>query len=177
MHWIEPPLTPSAPSFPELPPILAQALARRGFTSLEAARAFLDPDEYLPCRAEELPGMPMAVERVLRAIRKHESICVWGDFDVDGQTSTTVLVQALRALGADVTYHLPVRLQESHGVGLLHLQEIIDQGTQLVLTCDTGITAMEAVEYARSRGVDMVITAPPAGGRRVHPAAELEAEL
>src|SRR5450756_1761135 len=91
-------------------------------------------------------------------VYKRQHICVWGDFDVDGQTSTTVLVQTLLALGADVTYHIPVRERENHGINLPHLKEIIDQGAKLILTCDTGVTAQEAVEYARARRVDMVIT-------------------
>jgi single-stranded-DNA-specific exonuclease len=108
--------------------------------------------------------MDAALERISSALRAKESICVWGDFDVDGQTSTTVLVQALQTLGADlypaghVTWHIPVRAQESHGVNLENLARVIAAGAKLVVTCDTGITAHEAVAYARSRGVDMLIT-------------------
>lgn len=158
MRWIEPtPLHSPAP-LPDLHPLVAQTLVRRGMSMPEAARAFLDPEAYSPAPAADLPGLPAAAERVENAIRSRESICVWGDFDVDGQTSTTVLVQTLHALGADVTYHIPVRGRESHGVNLLHLKEIIDQGAKLILTCDTGITAHQAGEYARTRRVDMVIT-------------------
>jgi single-stranded-DNA-specific exonuclease len=141
-----------------LHPFVAQTLARHGLTTPQAARAFLNPEVYSPTPAAELPGMTAAVERINHAIRSRESICVWGDFDVDGQTSTTVLVQTLIALGADVTYHIPVRERESHGLNIPHLKETIDQGTKLILTCDTGITAHEVVEYARTRHVDMVIT-------------------
>ncbi len=77
---------------------------------------------------------------------------------MDGQTSTAILVQTLQELGANVTFHIPVREVESHGVNLPVLREIIDGGAQLILTCDTGITANEAVDYARTRGVDMLIT-------------------
>ena len=77
---------------------------------------------------------------------------------MDGQTSTTVLFETLLALGGKITYHIPVRESESHGVNLPHLKEIIDQGVKLIVTCDTGITAHEAVEYARMRHVDMIIT-------------------
>ena len=85
-------------------------------------------------------------------------ICVWGDFDVDGQTSTALLVQTLRALGANVIYYIPIRGKESHGVHIESLKPIIDNGAKLIVTCDTGITAHEAVDYANSRGVDVVIT-------------------
>lgn len=158
MRWIEPNSLLSATPAPDLHPLVAQTLIRRGLTTSEAARAFLDPEVYSPAPASELPGLTTAFERIERAIHSRESICVWGDFDVDGQTSTTVLVQTLLALGADVTYHIPVRGSESHGINIPHLQVIINQGAKLILTCDTGITAHEAVEYARNRGVDVVIT-------------------
>ena len=102
--------------------------------------------------------MDTAVDRILLAIRSDEEICIWGDFDVDGQTSTALLVQTLTALGADVTYHIPIRAVSSHGVHITQLTEIIDRGVKLILTCDTGITAHEAVDYAKSHGVDFVIT-------------------
>lgn len=139
-------------------PIVAEALVRRGITDPQQARAFLDPDLYIPSSPLELPGMGRAVARLGRAIRSGQAICVWGDFDVDGQTSTALLVSVLRDLGAQVTYHVPLREPEGHGVNLPVLEQIIDQGSQLILTCDTGIGAIEAVAYARTRGVDFVIT-------------------
>jgi single-stranded-DNA-specific exonuclease len=158
MHWVEPVFSHSPITLPGLHPLVAQALVRRGLTTPGVARAFLDPQAYSPTPASELPGLIIAAERLERAIRFHESICVWGDFDVDGQTSTTVLVQTLRAMGAEVSYHIPVRGMESHGVNLPHLKEIIDQGANLILTCDTGVNATQAVEYARTRRVDVLVT-------------------
>ena len=110
--WMEPPLEP-----PPLPlqqllgghPLIAQVMARRGFHEPESARAFLDPEAYTPHSPFELPGMQPAVERLEQALRQEEIICVWGDFDVDGQTATTVLVSALRRLGGRVVYHIPLR--------------------------------------------------------------------
>ena len=139
-------------------PLVGQALARRGLTGAAAARAFLDPDAYTPSSPFELPGMGAAVERLQGAIRQREAICVWGDFDVDGQTATAALVSALRRLGGLVSYHIPIRSSESHGVNLPMLEQVIDAGAQVLLTCDTGITSQAEVEYARSRGVDVVIT-------------------
>jgi single-stranded-DNA-specific exonuclease len=142
----------------DLHPLVGQMLARRGISTPEAVEAFLNPDSYTPSPASALPSMDAAVERIAAAIRAKDPICVWGDFDVDGQTSTTVLVQALSALGADVSWHIPVRARESHGVNIEHLAQVIAAGAKLIVTCDTGITAHEAVQYARARGVDMVIT-------------------
>ena len=158
MIWIDPLPPATAPSLSDLHPIVAETLARRGFTTPEAVRAFLDPAAYSPAPASDLPGLSAALYRIERARLAHEPVCVWGDFDTDGQTSTTVLVQTLRALDIDVTYHIPVRAAEGHGVNLPHLKEIIAQGARLVLTCDTGISALEAVEYARTHSVDVIIT-------------------
>jgi single-stranded-DNA-specific exonuclease len=158
MDWIEPSPIDSPAPLPDLHPLVAQTLLRRGLRTAEAARAFLDPQAYSPSPATDLPGLASIVDRLEAAIHAHASICVWGDFDADGQTSTTILVQTLQKLHADVTFHIPVRASESHGVNIPLLQEVIDRGANLILTCDTGITANAAVEYARSRGVDVLIT-------------------
>ena len=156
-RWIDPPPVEIPASFAELnlPPLIAQTLVRRGFDTPEAARAFLQPDS-LP--STPFPGIEKAVEVIRTAINKKDMICVWGDFDVDGQTSTTVLVQTLQALGANVIYYIPIRGKESHGVHIETLIPIIDNGAKLLLTCDTGITAYNAIDYANSRGVDVVVT-------------------
>jgi len=139
-------------------PLVAETLVRRGLGEIEAARSFLDPEWYEPAPASDLPHLVSAVERLELAIDRGEEICVWGDFDVDGQTATTVLFSTLRDLGASVRYHIPVRASESHGVNLPVLKQLIADGVQLVLTCDTGIGAHDAVSYARGAGVDVVIT-------------------
>ncbi len=138
-----------------LPALVAQALIRRGITTPAAAQLFLNPDDS---HSTPFPGMEKPAERILAAIDKDEHICVWGDFDVDGQTSTTVLVQTLQGLNAKVTYYIPIRATESHGLHIQTLKPVIDRGTKLLLTCDTGITAFESVDYARSRGLDVIIT-------------------
>lgn len=141
-------------------PLVAQALARRGYADPAAARAFLDPACYSPAAPGELPGLEQAVERLQSAIRQSEHILVWGDFDVDGQTATTLLVSTLRELGGRVSYHIPVRAQESHGVNLPVLKSLLETADPptVVLTCDTGIAAHEAVAYASERRVDVIIT-------------------
>ncbi|MGA9349445.1 MAG: single-stranded-DNA-specific exonuclease RecJ [Anaerolineae bacterium] len=139
-------------------PLLAKTLARRGFTNLEAARAFLDPDCYRPAPPSDLPNMAEAADRLEKAIRQKEPICVWGDFDVDGQTATTLLVSTLKDLGAVATYHIPVRKTESHGLNLPVLKRLIAEGVHIVLTCDTGVTEHQAIAYTQAQGVDVVIT-------------------
>jgi single-stranded-DNA-specific exonuclease len=139
-------------------PLLAETLVRRGITHPEAARAFLDPDCYSPAAAEELPDLVPLVDHLENAINRGDPIWVWGDFDVDGQTATTLLVAALRDVGAQVMHYIPVRARESHGVNLPGLKSIVQSGGKVVLTCDTGITAHDAVEYARQAGIDFLIT-------------------
>lgn len=159
--WIEPPPVEVDPDFQAAiggHPLIAQILVQRGIKDLITAQAFLDANHYSPCLPTVLPGMEAACERIELAIHRHETVCVWGDFDVDGQTSTTLLVSALAGLGAGVVYHIPVRARESHGVNIENLAPILDSGATLVVTCDTGITANEAISYARQRGVDVIIT-------------------
>jgi single-stranded-DNA-specific exonuclease len=158
MRWIEAPPAPPLSPPPNLHPLVAQLLARRGLTTPKTIRAFLDPAAYLPAPAEALPGMPMAIERIVTAVQRQERIGVWGDFDVDGQTATTILVETLRALGADVIYYIPVRSTESHGISLPRLEQMIGQGVRLIVTCDTGVSAHEAVSFASTRNVEMIIT-------------------
>jgi single-stranded-DNA-specific exonuclease len=156
-RWINPPPVEIPASFADLnlTRLVAQTLVRRGFTTLEAANAFLNPDSI---SSTPFPDIEHAVERISAAIRKQEMICVWGDFDVDGQSSTTLLVQTLQMLGANVVYYIPIRGKESHGVHIESLKPIINNGATLIVTCDTGITAHEAIDYANSRGVDVVVT-------------------
>ena len=155
-RWIDLPHLDSSPlSTLNLPPLIAQTLIRRGIHTLDAARSFLHPDA-IP--STPFPNIEPAVKRISEAIRNRERICVWGDFDVDGQTSTTVLVQTHQALGANVIYYIPIRGKESHGVHIDSLKPILDNGAKLIITCDTGITAHEAIDYSNSRGVDVVVT-------------------
>jgi len=99
-RWLDPYPVEIPASFDalNLPPLIAQTLIRRGFTTPEAARAFLDPNSQPLISPYELPNMESAVDRILLAIRNKEPICVWGDFDVDGQTSTALLMQSLVSL-------------------------------------------------------------------------------
>ena len=138
--------------------LLLETLVRRGYADPQKARAFLDPEYYTPSSPLELPDLDIAVKRIQKAIAVHEKIGIWGDFDVDGQTSTTVLVAGLRHLGADVLYHIPIRKTESHGILIEPLKIFLQAGIQLIVTCDTGISAFDAVQYAREQGVDVIIT-------------------
>ncbi len=139
-------------------PLVSQVLFSRGFQDADSARGFLDPKYYHPASPSELPGLLTAVELLREALSTKKVIGVWGDFDVDGQTSTTVLVSALRNLGGMVIYHIPVRAEESHGISLPALQKFMLRGVDLILTCDTGISSIEAIEFASQQNVPVIIT-------------------
>ncbi len=138
-------------------PLVAATLARRGLADPDRARAFLDPDVYTPSPAHDLPDLERGLARLREAMEGRERIWIWGDFDVDGQTSTALLYEELRNLGADVHYYLP-RRDEGHGLHLPALERILSQGAQLLLTCDTGVTAHEEIAFCRGRSVDVIVT-------------------
>lgn len=138
--------------------IAAEYLTRRGITSPGQVKKYLEPDRDNLADPFDLPDMSIAVARILQALDSNEVIGIWGDFDVDGQTSTAILVECLTKLDAKIHYYLPVRGKESHGIAIPSLQEFLKKGIQLLITCDTGITAHEAVLYSNSRKVDVIIS-------------------
>ena len=155
-RWFDPePVNTSPLQDLRLHPLVAQTLIRRGITSPKAAHTFLHLGS-IP--STPFPNLEKALERIQAAVLNKDQIGVWGDFDVDGQTATTVLVQALQTLGANVSYYIPIRGKEGHGIHVETLQHIIDNGVKLIVTCDTGITAHQAIDYVNSRGVDVIVT-------------------
>jgi single-stranded-DNA-specific exonuclease len=140
-----------------LAPLVAGLLVRRGIADLEVVRGFLDPGAYVPASPWELPGLAAAIERIERAIARRERIAVWGDLDVDGQTATALYLEALRDLGANVTFYVPTR-RESHGIHPAGVERLIDRGAGLILTADTGVDGREAIALAAGRGVDVLVT-------------------
>ncbi len=138
--------------------VLARLLVQRGIYDPEEAVKILNPDRYLPAAPSELHDLDKGVRRIEQAIQNQELILVWGDFDVDGQTSTALLVSALKELGANVDYHIPIREKESHGIKSAFLLPFIEKGINVLLSCDTGIAANDAIALANEHDVDVVIT-------------------
>ncbi len=151
-------------------PLVAQTLFRRGFQSLEVAQSFLNPDAYQPTPADALPDMDIAITLLNEAIEQGKRILVWGDFDVDGQTSTTTLVEGLRELGGDVVYHIPIRGQESHGITKEVLTSYLKSGFDLLLTCDTGISEHENIQLVQEAGIPVIVTDHHSLGESLPPA-------
>lgn len=140
-------------------PIVTQILASRGYRTREAVRGFLNPEHYRSAPADELPDLVTAAEYLDRAIRDQRTILVWGDFDVDGQTATALLTDGLRYQGARLSFYIPDRIKESHGIRLDSLRaQIKAVQPSVLLTCDTGVSAHEAIDYAKSKGIITLIT-------------------
>src|SRR3990172_1079252 len=139
-------------------PLVIETLFRHGYTTIESARAFLDPAFYQPSHASEMPGISQAIPILVDAIQGGKPILVWGDFDVDGQTATTLLVSGIRLLGGKVRHYIPVRSIESHGVHPKRLKALLEVPTSLLVTCDTGISSTEAVSFANQAGIQVIIT-------------------
>jgi single-stranded-DNA-specific exonuclease len=136
---------------------LAAVLVRRGYREASVARAFLDPER--PGHDPLLLGdMEAAVIRIRAAVAAGETICVHGDYDVDGICATALAVLTLRELGANVRWHLPSRFEEGYGVSDATIASLAQDGVGLVLTVDCGITAAAEVAHARSLGLDVIVT-------------------
>lgn len=138
-----------------IPILAAKVILNRGYGETEAA-AFLQCDPASLHDAYLLPGMTKAVDRIRKAIADHEKVCIYGDYDVDGVTATYLLYDYLRTCGAEVHYYIPDRTAEGYGVNRGALERLSD--CALVITVDTGITAIEEALYAKQLGIDLIIT-------------------
>lgn len=137
---------------------LAEILLQRGLNSADAITPFLDPDRYQETPPDDLPDIDKAVERLQKAVKESQPILIWGDYDVDGQTATTLLYTYLQSAGARVSYHIPVRATEGHGIQPDALAKYLKHEMRLLITCDTGISEIEGVKLARQAGLDVIIT-------------------
>ena len=133
-------------------------LYNRGYRSAEEARHFLRFEEADFHDPYLLKDMEKAVERVFEAIDRGEKICIYGDYDVDGVTSVSMLYLYLCELGADVCIKIPKREGEGYGVSCAAVKTLADNLVKLIITVDTGITAAAEVEYGKTLGVDFVLT-------------------
>ncbi len=139
-------------------PLLAKLLLIRGIDTAERANAFLQVntdqfhDPYL------LDGMDLAVTRIRQAIEHKEPICIYGDYDADGVSSTTLMIHVMRQLGAAFDYYIPNRFTEGYGLNQEAIAQIQARGFKLIITVDTGISAVQQVEYAKQLGIDVIVT-------------------
>ncbi|HSI32264.1 MAG TPA: DHH family phosphoesterase, partial [Tepidisphaeraceae bacterium] len=157
-------IVPPAPAAAELAaalrcsPLLAQVLLNRGISDAATAGEFLRPTPKLMADPALIPGLPRAAERIAQAIRDKQKIVVYGDYDVDGITATSILWHAIRQLGGEIDYYIPHRVEEGYGLNAEALAQICADGAGLIVSVDCGITAVEQAKVCKERGVDLIIT-------------------
>lgn len=154
-----------------LHPLVAQTLVRRGITGVERVTAFLDDEELLD--AVLLPGATAAAAVITGHLRAGTRIAVHGDYDVDGVCSTAILVRTLDRLGANVTWHVPSRFGEGYGLSRAAIDRLADDDAGLIVAVDCAITAVDEVEHAVARGVEVVICDHHTPGARLPDAAAI----
>lgn len=139
-------------------PLVAALLISRGHNTADRAREFLNPSVEHLHEPNLLKGMPEAVERLQRAIDDREKVLIWGDYDVDGTTGTTLLRRAIQILGGVSTFHIPHRFTEGYGVNIPALKAAMEDGVTLAITVDCGIRSFEPLEWAKENGLDVIVT-------------------
>jgi len=141
-----------------MPPAMAVILMNRGIKTEKAVRSYMKKgleDVHNPFMLDD---MEKATERILSALSKKEKIVIYGDYDVDGITATATVYKFLKSRGADVDYYIPDRFSEGYGINVLAINKIARSGAKLMITVDCGITAVGEVEFAKTQGLDIIIT-------------------
>ena len=139
-------------------PLCAKLLINRGYTNVEAAKAFIEKSDTFLYDPYLLRDMRKATARIRAAIANEEKITIYGDYDVDGVTSVSILYMYLKDRGVDVDYYIPTRESEGYGLNIGAFHTIKNTGTSLVITVDTGITAIDEIAYAKTIGLDIIVT-------------------
>ena len=138
--------------------LVAQLLINRGLKTAAEAHTYLYPKFEHLHDAFEMADMAKAVERINRAIKRGENICVYGDYDTDGTTATALLLNAFRHIDVPVEYYIPNRFDDGYGLSEKTVEEVREKGTDLLITVDCGIKSIKEVERANELGMDVIIT-------------------
>ena len=137
---------------------LAAVLVVRGIETVEDAERFLYPNISQLADPFLMPDMEVSVERIIRALELKERICIYGDYDVDGITSVSIMLNMLRAVGADVIFYVPDRMDEGYGLNSRAVEDIHEKGARLLITVDCGTTSFEEIELCNRLGMDVIVT-------------------
>lgn len=138
--------------------IIASLLYNRGIVSEKDISFFLNPDFALLPDPLLMPGIKEALEVIKKAVSENKKICIYGDYDVDGITSTALLVSFFEKIGADCIYYLPSREKEGYGLSIEAIYALKKRNVDLIITVDCGITAIKEVDYAKKNGIEIIIT-------------------
>lgn len=137
---------------------LATLIYNRGYKDVESASNFVSKSQEILHDPFLMNEMDIAVNRILRAVDNNEKITVYGDYDVDGVTSVSILYLYIKSIGGKIDYYIPSRKGEGYGVSCEAIEKLHNNGTKLIITVDTGVTAIEETAYAKELGVDIVVT-------------------
>lgn len=138
--------------------IVDTLLAEKGITSVEEKEQFLHPTLESITSPQQLANIEKAGDRIIEAIADGESILIYGDYDADGITSTTLLMQVFMELGADCDFYIPNRFHEGYGLHHAAIEQFQKQGISLIITVDNGISDVDEVAFAQSLGIDVIVT-------------------
>lgn len=142
----------------QLSPLAAKLFSLREINTDEKLNYWLNGTEEDLADPYLMHGMQEAVERINKAIDNFEKITIYGDYDADGITATTIMYETLAILGADVHYFIPDRFKDGYGPNMKRYQQIVSDGTKLIITVDNGVTGIEEVKYAQENGCDVIVT-------------------
>jgi single-stranded-DNA-specific exonuclease len=140
-----------------LPGLVSQVLENRGIGTSREAKLFLGGEPTKFCNPELLPGFVPAIKVLRQAISDGRLISVYGDFDVDGITSTTILTETIRDLGGKALPYIPNREREGYGLNVRAIDSLADRGVEVLVTCDCGSTSVVEIERAREQGMEVVV--------------------
>lgn len=138
--------------------LIARIFYNRGYKDPDTVKIMLNDEYYKPTLPDEFPGMEKAVRRILKAIDSKELICIYGDYDVDGVTSTVTLVECLRNYTDSVIYHVPDRFTEGYGMNEEVVRSLYEKGVSLIITCDCGISNVNEISLAKELKMDVILT-------------------
>ena len=142
----------------DLPELIARLLVNRGITQDNEVKTYLKPTREDFHNPFLMPDMEIAVEEILNAIEKKQKVIIYGDYDVDGITSITVLKNFLEERGMSVDYYIPNRLDEGYGLNKNAIKKIANENYDLIITVDCGISGIEEVKLANELGMKVIIT-------------------
>lgn len=143
----------------EIPHLIAKILVNRGFKEVKAAREFLEADKQAWHDPFLFFDMHKTVERIIQAVQKNEKIVVFGDYDADGVTSTAIMMLTLDKLGSkNHYYYIPNRFTEGYGPNIAALEKLKSEGAQLIISVDTGISALNEIQFSNEIGMDFIVT-------------------
>lgn len=137
--------------------IFATVLANRDILTTRKLNTYLYTDNMFFYNALDMKDMEKSFIKIIEAISKNELICIYGDYDVDGVTSTVILYKALKHIGANVIYYIPDREEEGYGLNISAINEVIKKGVDIIFTCDNGIASIEEVKYIKENNIDIII--------------------